>query len=81
MNPLLKKIRVKTVVLLGLILLSVSLWTQPFSVKANCEECVALTGGLCVGCASDPNGHTRCTPDQSTCTCNVSADRCSGGTD
>lgn len=40
---------------------------------AACEECVPLTGGLCVGC--DPNatvGHVSCVPNQDTCSCEVS---------
>lgn len=37
-----------------------------------CVECVTLTGGLCVGCATSSSGHSDCTPYQESCSCMVS---------
>jgi len=74
-----KSLRVKILILAVLLGAMAHLsWSAP-DTKA-CQKCVTLSGGLCVGCTSgNPNGHTGCTPDQSTCTCNVTPGDCTGG--
>jgi hypothetical protein len=63
--------RTRLLILASLILLSV-VFALPQRSASACFECVALTGGLCVGCDPNPtSGHASCTADQSTCSCQV----------
>jgi hypothetical protein len=73
-----RQARTRLLILASLILLSV-VFALPQRSASACYECVALTGGLCVGCDPNPtSGHASCTADQSTCSCNVSPAGCSG---
>jgi hypothetical protein len=72
----LRQVRTRLFILFSLILLSV-VFGLPQSSASACQECVPLSGGLCVGC--DPNvssGHKTCQPDQTSCTCQVSPGGC-----
>ena len=69
MSRLVNPIRLRTLILTSLII--VTCYTaMPQQAASACIDCVALTGGLCVGC--DPNvttGFKWCWPVQETCEC------------
>lgn len=78
MRIIVRSLRLKILVLMVLAGLTFHIAFNADSTEA-CTECVALTGGLCVGCdESATSGHDSCTPDQTTCSCTVSG-TCSTG--
>lgn len=77
MSQFIKQARTRLLILSSLLLLSVFL-ALPERAASACQECVSLSGGLCVGCMIVSEGHQSCEPDQSTCSCNVSAQSCGG---
>jgi hypothetical protein len=77
MSSLFRQVRNRLFVLASLILLSI-FFALPERAASACQECVQLTGGLCVGCMMVSEGHVSCQPDQSTCSCNVGPATCGG---
>ena len=71
MSRFIGPIRLRLLVLTSLII--VTIYTaMPQQAVSACINCVALTGGLCVGC--DPNvteGFNWCWPVQENCSCSV----------
>lgn len=71
MSRLKHAIRLRLLILTSLII--VTTYTAiPQQAASACINCVALTGGLCVGC--DPNvtnGFNWCWPVQENCSCSV----------
>lgn len=71
MKKLFGSLRFKAVILTLLLGLTFQIGWNVNETEA-CVECVTLTGGLCVGCASASAGHDSCTPSQESCSCTVS---------
>lgn len=71
MKKLLKSLRFKVIALTMLLGLTFQIGWNANETEA-CVECVSLTGGLCVGCATTSTGHDSCTPSQDSCSCMVS---------
>jgi hypothetical protein len=70
-------LKLKILILIALIGVTAHFGWPAGGVKA-CRNCVALQGGLCVGCTGgDAAGFKGCDPDQSTCSCNLTgANQC-----
>jgi hypothetical protein len=69
MSRLIGPIRVRLLILASLVIFTVFA-AMPQQAASACITCVALTGGLCVGC--DPNvssGFNACWPTQEDCSC------------
>jgi hypothetical protein len=78
MSVTVKYFRIRLLILVALIAITVGFFTEPKTAVA-CEECVFPTGGICVGCTvASGNGYVSCLPDQATCTCTVGGGSCRG---
>lgn len=75
MRKILGSLKLRVLVLAVLIGLTFQLGWSSGNTKA-CERCVALSGGLCVGCQSSSSGSPSCTAIQETCSCNVTPGTC-----
>lgn len=70
-----KHVKVRILILISLIVLSLHLTTSQKTASA-CWECVQLTGGLCVGCDPNQGSHKYCWAMQECCCCAVSGESC-----
>lgn len=78
MSITVKYFRVRLLILAALILTAAGLATGQGTAVA-CKQCVFPEGGICAGCmAADGDGYKTCTPNQTTCTCNVGGGTCKG---
>ncbi len=68
MNKIFGSLRLKVLILLVLVGLTSQMGWNVKGTEA-CQECVKLTGGLCVGCMSGSGTHSQCTALQESCTC------------
>ncbi len=76
MSITVKYFRVRLLILAALITTAFGIATGQGTVVA-CYRCVFPEGGICVGCmAAEGSGYKTCTPNQSTCTCNVGGGSC-----
>jgi hypothetical protein len=71
-----KDLRLRFVILLALVCLSVVAWGTPNKVRA-CENCVFPDpgSGICVAC-TEGQGFRICEPNQDNCSCTVSGGSC-----
>lgn len=78
----LKSLRLRILILIALVVVTANLGWSTNEAKA-CKNCVALQGGLCVGCTGgDAFGFKGCEADQSTCSCNLTgANQCNKDTE
>ena len=78
MKKMIGNLKVRVFVLAILVGLTFQLGWSSGITKA-CERCVALSGGLCVGCQQSETGSPSCTALQESCSCNVTPGNCRVG--
>ena len=78
MKKILGSLRLKVLILAVLVGLTFQMSWSVNETEA-CERCVALSGGLCVGCQSSQSGSPYCTALQESCSCNVTPGNCRVG--
>ncbi len=76
MKKILKSLKLRVMLLAMLIGITLQLGLSTDSLSASCENCVVLSGGLCVGCVESPGGFPSCIPIQETCSCHVTPGTC-----
>lgn len=70
-----KFFRIRVLILVALVAVSVGLANEPRAAVA-CEKCVFPEGGICVGCLESSGAYNSCVPNQSTCSCTVGGGNC-----